>query len=122
MIGAALVAAAVAGHRRHCGAVSIIARGCRRSCLLVRHLSLLVLLRYVILKASRGKGSRGKGADMAGIGQYRREPGVYEVGPFLVIFAGRSCWQLRDRFGDIVDDYRTARDAVAAAVSMGGGR
>jgi hypothetical protein len=59
--------------------------------------------------------------------KYRIEAGHYRVGFFTILRSSPNSWQLRDEFDDILDDYRTLRDAIHDAhilktVSLPGGR
>lgn len=55
---------------------------------------------------------------MHNLTKYRIEPGYYRVGFFTILRGGPNTWQLRDEFGDIVDDYRTLRAALADAHTL----
>ncbi len=55
---------------------------------------------------------------MHNLTKYRMEPGYYRVGPYTILRGGPNSWQLRDEFGDIIDDYRTLRDALNEAHTL----
>ncbi len=64
---------------------------------------------------------------MHNLRKYRIEPGHYRIGSFTILRGGPHTWQLRDEFGDIIDDYDTLRAALDEAClfrfdSLVGGR
>jgi len=50
--------------------------------------------------------------------QYRISPGHYEVGDYTILWGGHSYWQVRDQFGDIIEDFKTLRQALSYAIAL----
>ena len=48
--------------------------------------------------------------------QFRVEPGHYQIKDWSVLQGGHSVWQVRDQFGDLVEYFRTAREAIRFAI------
>lgn len=55
---------------------------------------------------------------MHNLKKYRIEPGYYRIEFFTILRGGPNTWQLRDEFGDIIDDYPTLRAALADAQTL----
>ena len=48
--------------------------------------------------------------------QYRISPGEYRVGDYLILRGGSNWWQVRDKFDDIEQDFRTLRQSINYAL------
>jgi hypothetical protein len=55
------------------------------------------------------------------LSKYRVRSGHYRVRGYEIIGGSRIRWQLRDEDGDIIDDYRTLRDALHMAIVLSHG-
>lgn len=47
--------------------------------------------------------------------KYRVSPGEYRVDEFLILRGGRSYWQVRDEFDDVIEEFDTLRRALRYA-------
>ena len=50
------------------------------------------------------------------IKQYRIEAGHYKCGDLTILWGGPSYWQVRNQWDDIIEDFRTLRDALKYAL------
>ena len=51
------------------------------------------------------------------IKQFRVEAGHYRINDWSILRGGHSVWQVRDNFGDLVEYFRTAAEAVRFAIT-----
>jgi hypothetical protein len=52
------------------------------------------------------------------IKKFRVSAGEYRVGDYLILRGGSNWWQVRDKFDDIEQDFRTLREAIRYARSL----